>query len=307
MPELTNRHHPFRYVTALTLLMKLGIDIHRVHIKAVGEHRNYLGEILGQEPAAGKTVDESTNVVLEVGFPSAVDWLPYQFFYGWRGAQAGVRVWEEDARHLMAPFDGSVIRYGAVATHEQLEYSLALVNLDYLLRYLKLFNFSLAEPPDDIREPLIWAAIMSGFHFWAGNPDFVARVLHALFGFDFRFVENVTAQYDIPNELQCRLGRKNSRAGGDFIVGRTFRECDSSYELLISGVKPDEVAALLPGKPKRRKIEWVLSICMPTNLDCRIRLKVDAGETRLGSSQGRSYLGLSSILHSRRATVRAEV
>ncbi len=301
MPNLTNRHHPFHYATALTLLMKLGIDIHRIHIRAVGEHRNYLGEILSQQPVAGKPVDESTTVVLDVGFPSAVDWLPYQFFYGWHGTQAGARVWEDNARHLMAPFDGSVIRYTTVALHERLEYSLALVNLDYLLRYLKLFNFSLPEPPDHIREPLMWAAIMPGFHLWAGNPEFVAHVLRFLLGFDFRFIENVAARYDIPTDLQCRLGRRNSRLGDDLVMGQSFQEYDSSYVLTVSGVKPNEVADLLPGKPKRRKIEWVLSICMPTNLDCKIRIKVDEGDLNLGSSRGRSFLGYSTFVQSRHA------
>jgi len=303
MPELTNRHYPFHYVTALTLLMKLGIDIHRVSIRAVGEHRNYLGEILSQQPAAGKPVDEATPVVLEVGFASAVDWLPHQFFYGWHSPQAGAREWEENARNLMAPFDGSVIRYGAVAMYEQLEYSLSLVNVDYLLRYLKLYNFSLPEKPEDVREPLVWAAIMPGFHRWAGNPEAVAQVLHLLFGYSFRFTENVTADYDIPETLQCRLGNRNNRLGDDFIVGRRFSECDSSYELLIGGVTPEEVAQLLPGKKKRRKLEWVLAVCMPTNLDCRIRIKVDHSAARLASSHGHSYLGMSTHIRGGRPAV----
>jgi predicted component of type VI protein secretion system len=132
----------------------------------------------------------------------------------------------------------------------------------------------------------------------------VAQVLHTLFGFSFHFTENITAEYATPDELQCRLGGRNNRVSRDFIIGRSFRECDSSYELTIGKVKSDDVAALLPGKPKRRKIEWVLSICMPTNLEHRIRIKVDAAETRLGPSPNRSYLGLSSVLQSRRGVAR---
>ena len=84
-------------------------------------------------------------------------------------------------------------------------------------------------------------------------------------------------------------------------MGRSFQEYDSSYALTVSGVKPNEVADLLPGKPKRRKIEWVLSICMPTNLDCKIRIKVDEGDLSLGSSRGQSFLGYSTFVQSRHA------
>ncbi|MDH3889904.1 MAG: type VI secretion system baseplate subunit TssG [candidate division Zixibacteria bacterium] len=296
MPQLTDRHHPFHYATALTLLMKLGVDIHNVSIRAVGEHRNYLGEILSQQPAAGQPLDTDTPVVLDVGMVSAVDFLPYQFFYGWHSGQARGDGWENDARHLMAPFDGSVARYNAVATHEKLEYSLALVNLDYLLRFLKLFEFVLPEAPDSVREPLLWSAIMPGFHMWAGSPQFVAGVLRYLFGYTFDFEENVAARYDIPEGIRCRLGEDSSRLGEDLIIGRSFSECDSSYQLTISGVPADEASELLPGKPQRRKLEWILSICMPTNLDCIVRIKVAGGDLELGSSKAGSLLGYSAFV-----------
>jgi predicted component of type VI protein secretion system len=95
----------------------------------------------------------------------------------------------------------------------------------------------------------MWAAIMPGFHLWAGNPEFVAHVLRFLFGFSFRFTENVAARYDIPTDLQCRLGLRNSRLGDELVIGRSFREYDSSYALTVSDVNPDDVADLLPGKP----------------------------------------------------------
>ena len=305
MPNLTDRHHPYHYATALTLLIKLGVDIHSVSIRAVGEHRNYLGEILSQQPAAGQPIDTDTPITLDIGMASAVDYLPYQFFYGWHSGQARGSGWEEDARHLQAPFDGSVARYEAIAAHERLEYSLALVNLDYLLRYLKLFDFVLPETPDNVREPLLWSAIMPGFHVWAGSTKFVAGVLHYLFGYTFEFRENVAARYDIPDNLRSRLGKDSSCLGNDWIIGRSFSECDSSYELTISDVPANKAGNLLPGKPQRNKLQWVLSICMPTNLDCIVHVKVVSDDLKLGSSKAGSLLGYSAFVrkdHSQNAT-----
>jgi hypothetical protein len=46
---------------------------------------------------------------------------------------------------------------------------------------------------------------------------------------------------------------------------------------------------------------------MPTNLDCRIRIKVDGGEARLGSPEGRSYLGYSTFVRNVRGAAHAGV
>ncbi len=299
MPNLTDRHHPYHFVTALTLLIKLGIDIHRVSVRAVGEHRNYLGEVLAQNPKPGETIENDSVISLDIGMASAVDYLPYQFFYGWQTGKDRGPGWEDDARHLMAPFDGSVARYNAIALHEQLEYSLALVNHDYLKRYLELFKFSLKDQPNDIQEALLWSAIMPGFHFWAGSPKYVAGVLHYLFGYKFEFTENIPTAFDIPGNLRSRLGQASSQLGSTWVIGRSFTEYDSGYQLTISEVPADEARDLLPGQAKRNKIEWVLQLCMPSNLECRIMVRVRAEDLQLGTTRT-GLLGYSSFVTTNR-------
>jgi len=77
------------------------------------------------------------------------------------------------------------------------------------------------------------------------------------------------------------------------VIGRSFKERDSSYELQVLGVAPDEVRDLLPDKSKRRKLEWVLSTCMPNNLDCQITIKVDRSRLVLGR---KGHLGYSTFV-----------
>jgi len=296
MPDFCNRRRPFHYVTALNILMKMGVDINQIDLLAVGEYENYKGEVLHQTPPPGTPLDTSTRIVLKVGFRSAVDYMPYQIFYGIAGVTARATEWENKARAFMAPFDASLIRHEAIARHQLLKFSFGLADFVYLEEYLKLFNFSL--PPDsrNLNEALLWSVLLPSFHFWAGNPTLTEKILHYLFGYDFRIVEWAEAVYDIPEHLQTRLGTKSTFLGKDFVLGSTFREFDSSYEIRISGVRAEEVSGLLPGKPLRRKLEWALSICMPNNLDHKIKILVDSGEFSIGTAKTKRYLGYSTYI-----------
>ena len=298
MPDLCNRRFPHHYVTALNLLIRAGVDINAVDILAVGEYANYRGEIQSQEPAPGTPLDEDTRIVLSVGFPSAVDQMPYQFFYGIAGITSRTGEWEDKARALMAPFDSSVVRFFSRAVNDNLKYSLGLADIDYLRRYLELFDFTMWEDSPDHDEALLWAAIFPTFQHWAGNARLVAEVLESLFGYSFRVVENVPLEYAIPEDIRSRLRSRYSRLGEDMILGRSFRECDSACEVQVSGVDPHDVADLLPGKSWRRKLEWVISECMPNDLVCKIRIAAREGRFVLGDKQLAGHLGYSAYLQS---------
>jgi len=293
MPDFCNRRYPFHYVTALIILAKIGIDVNSIDILAVGEYENYRGEIQKQNPKPGTVITDDSRIVLEVGYPSAVDYMPYQVFYGLEGRTARGREWEEKSRAFMAPFDAAVIRQHAIALYQSLRFSFGAADLGHLLRYLKLLDFTPWEGSPNIDEVLFWVSIMPSFHFWAGNPSFVKMVLSYLFGYDFHIIENVETECPIPDDIRSRLGSTSSALGRKFVVGKLFKESDSGYELQVHGVSPDEVRNLLPGQPKRHKIEWVLNICMPNNLDCRIRLKIDKHALVLGR---KGYLGYSTFV-----------
>jgi hypothetical protein len=293
MPDFCSRRHPFHYVTALCVLAKMGIDVDTVDILAVGEYENYRGEIQTQSPQPGAAITDDTRIVLKVGYPSAVDYLPYQMFYGLGGVTSRTGEWEDKSRTFMAPFDAAVIRHHASAMYQSLKFSFGAVDLPHLLRYLKLLDFTPWEESPETSETLFWVSIMPSFHFWAGNPAFVEKVLRYFFGYDFRIVENIESEYSIPDDIQSHLGSSSSALGKGFVVGRSFKELDSSYELQVLGVAPEEVRNLLPGKSKRRKLEWVLSTCMPNNLDCRITIKVDRSRLVLGR---KGHLGYSTFV-----------
>jgi len=296
MPNLCHRLYPFHYTTALNLLAKLGVDINRIELLAVGEYENFKGEIMTQIPAPGTPLTASTRVVLEVGFSSAVDIMPYQFFYGLYGRVARGKDWELNARHLMAPFDAAVIRRNAVTRLEALRFAFNVVDEDHLDRFLSLFDFHIDRGARTVNEALAWGALLPVFHMWAGNPDRVAQVLGLLFGYTFRIVENAPAEFPIPDGIRYRLGMKSGRLGRETIIGRTFTESDSTYEVIVSGLPRDAMTAWLPGGTSRKKLDWVLRVCMPGNLGYRLRFEVGDRAAVLGGKKKGSYLGYSAHL-----------
>ena len=103
--------------------------------------------------------------------------------------------------------------------------------------------------------------------------------------------------HEIPPSLHYHLGARTGRLGREAVLGREFSEYDSGYEVLIKNVKEDEVKELLPGGKIRKKIEWVLSVCMPNNLTCQIRIKVNRpGLMPVGDEINKRYLGYSTFI-----------
>ena len=294
MPDFCNRHFPFHYVTAINMLMRRGIDPHRIDVIADGEYENYKGEIREQSPEPRTELTRKSKITLRIGYPSAVDQLPFQFFYGFAGV-TDRDGWDDSSRRLMAPFDGSLIRYNAIAHYQSLKHNFGVVDREQVMRFLKLFGFAPKRAESwSSDELLTWVSLLPSFHFWAGNPGLVERVLSFMFGHEFHIVENVESEHEIPGEIQYRLGSRNGRLGKESIVGRRFAEYDSCYELQVRGITTRDLPDWLPEKKQRRKLEWMLELCMPNFLLYRIRLISVPEKTHLGREKREMYLGYAA-------------
>jgi len=296
MPDFCNRKYPQHYTTALNILKKMGIDIDRVNLLAVGEYKNYRGEIIEQVPKAGKPLDRRTKIILHVGFFSAVDYMPYQFFYGLGGRRPSTGEWENQARTLMAPFDAAVIRYHTRARYQLLKYNFGVIDKEYLKKYIDLFDFLLHDQFVDIEEILIWANVLPYFNHWSGNPEKVVKILQYIFSREFYIKENIAGEYEIPAQIQYRLGNKTGRLGKETILGDKFTECDSSYRLVMRAQAPGDIDEYLPGKPKRKKLEWVMKVCMPNQLDYELTFELKNKGIVIGREGRANRLGYSSFV-----------
>ncbi len=274
----------------------MGFDVRLINILADGEYENYKGEIREQKPSPGTEITPRSSITLKVGFPSAVDYMPYQFFFGLSGTRQSDRSWEERARRLMAPFDAAIVRHDADARYQILKYDGGIVEKEFLLRILGLYGFNLGNNIKEIGEIILLFSILPSFNYWSGNPALVEIILQFFFKYQFKIVENSSSQYEIPESIRYRLGSKSGRLGRETIIGRSFKEQDSCYDLIIRGVEPREVADLLPDKPVRKKLDWLLGFCMPGNLEYKIKIKVKAKRTSVGPDSKNCYLGYSSFI-----------
>jgi hypothetical protein len=293
MPDLTGRRYRFHYLTAMNLLESMGVPLGDIRVLAAGEYENYRGEIRSQEPAPGTAIPEGSVIVLNVGCGSAVDFMPYQFFYGLQGIRASDNTWEAEARSVMAPFDAATIRYAAAMRMQALRYDFGITDGGHIRRFMELFEY---RPGDEARRSgkiAFLAAILPSLHLWGGNPAAVTVVLKKLFGYDVRLKENLKSSTPIPEDIRYRLGSKAARLGSETVIGSSFEECDSRYEVEFVGVPPGEVRDLLPGGRTRRRIEAFLDFCTPGDMDRTIAVKVERPAARAGREK---YLGYSTYL-----------
>ena len=294
MPDFCNRRHPFNYVTALQTLMKLGIDPARVNLLAVGYFESYKGGVVYQEPEPGTSLGPSTDITLHVSRLSAVDSTAYQFFYGLEGGRDRSDDWEDRARELMAPFDSAAIRFESLAGHESHKYNLGIVDRKYLTSFLELFDFRLSEESPDIRELLFWVSALPSAHVWMGNARGVAAVISHLLKVPVEIVESVPGVFDLPPECRSPLGGELARLGEALVLGRSFRDLDSTYEVIVEHVPTRRLPGFLPGGSDRQKLEWLLSVTMPSQLEYRIRVVAASRANKLGREHRACYLGYGS-------------
>ena len=300
MPDFCNRRYPFHYVTALNLLSQMGVDIERVDILALGEYENYKGEVRSQKPAPGSPLTKDMRIALEIGYSGAVDQLPFQFFYGLQGHTARGSAWDMNARRLMAPYDATAVRREAAARYQVLKFGLGISDKDHLKQFLGLFDLAQEKEIDEMSQAIIWASILPSLHVWGGNPEKVAEVLRLLLGYRFRIVENVSSTTEIPKEIRYRLGSRAGRLGRETIIGKSFSDYDSAYRIIISGIPRQKMADFIPGGILRKKLDWVLSLCMPSHLDYSVTFEVENPAAVTGAKNEGCFLGYSTHLCSER-------
>lgn len=296
MPDFTSRRLKYHYVTAMKVLLRLGIDLNRVKLLATGTLENFKGEVHWQEPKAGTEISDRSEISLGVGMLSAVDSLPYQFFYGFEHGPHRSGDWETNARELMAPFDASVIRYQTKCADIVGKFGFGTLDEAHCRYYLKLFGLPEFEG-NDLDELFFWIRSLPEFHFWAGNSRAVARVATALIGFPVEIIESVESSTLIPEDCRSKLGEESAVLGTRMILGSQMVDNDNAYEVVVSRVSAAESKGFLPGGKARKKLERILDLCMPNNLERKLTIRTKRSPLKLGDQKKNAHLGYSTYVN----------
>ena len=296
MPDFTSRRFKYHYVTALTVLIRLGLDLNRVRLLAAGTLENFKGEVRWQIPEPGTELSNKAEITLGVGALSAVDTLPYQFFYGFKHGPHRSGDWETNARELMSPFDGAIIRFRARCADIIGKFGFGALDEDHCRRYLNLFGLADFEGAD-IDELFFWIRSLPDFHFWAGNAKAVARVASSIIGFPVEIVESIQSEMVLPEDCRSYLGDKSAALGTRMILGSRVVDNDNAYEVVVSGVDTGSVRAFLPDGPARKKLDRILDMCMPDDLERKITIRTKSSPLKLGDDKTDAHLGYSTYVN----------
>jgi len=99
-----------------------------------------------------------------------------------------------------------------------------------------------------------------------------------------------------PSAVHYRLGARAGRLGRESIVGRTFSECDSCYKVIIGGIKREDVVEFLPGKPRRKKLEWFWTSACPATWIIAYAFEVENKGLITGKDSRCAFLGYATHL-----------
>ena len=124
----------------------------------------------------------------------------------------------------------------------------------------------------------------------------MAAVLSHLLRCPVEITESVSNSFELPDDCRSPLGSTSAGLGTSFVLGRSFVEQDSTYEVMVEGVPEERLTSFLPGKPDRLKLEWLLSVCMPSHLEYRIRVTPRTKRHPLGKVGGAYHLGYGTFV-----------
>ena len=296
MPDLVNPQARIDFVQALLTLKQCGVEWKNMRLFASGTFENYRGEVVKQEPKPKTEITPSTQVTLWLGFPSIFDSLPYQLFFGAKEWHRDTVNLEQRARKFLACFDSSFIQILSRLEYVLLVYNLVFLEKDFCQHFLEAFGFPISEWEEE--EILLWMTFLPTFHLWAGTREETEKILSTFLQARFNIEENIKGENQLPPELKSRPGEKSNHLGQNWLLGSGLSECDSTYRVNIGPISVDQIKEFLPDQGKRKKLERILALSTPGQLQYKVSLKLRQQDKKfsVGKDSKNSLLGYATYL-----------
>ncbi len=139
------------------------------------------------------------------------------------------------------------------------------------------------------------------------SAPMLRKILCSMLRLDVRIEQFVLGHMDIPEDQQCRLGRRASTLGRDLSLGSTVADRGAGLRLHIRDLTRRQFESLQAGGERRRMLASLMERVLSRPLDYELQLRLrhaDEQSTLLGGA-GAGQLGRDSWLASRAGTVGA--
>jgi hypothetical protein len=299
MPDLASSRSSISFIHALLLLKKCGVSPENIRFLFKGVFENYKGEITGQRPPKTTEIDSSSLIQLDVASASMVDQLPPSLFFAPGKKHGDLEKTELKSRKLFSCFDSAIGKIKAYLEYILLVYDSVFPELSFSEKFVGAFGFP--ETGWNSEELFFWMILLPGFHQWAGTKKGTEEILSKFLGTKVRIKENEGGENDLTVESQSFLGKKASKLGSDWSLGNRFSECESTFKVIIGPIPASWVRDLLPLGLKKKKLDRILSHCVPGQLRWRIALRLKQREKSfsVGENTPNCVLGYSTYLKDR--------
>ena len=289
MPDFVSGTHAFRHTmhSALASLEAERVSPGRLRLRSVGRESVPEGTVVGQSPAPGEPVDDSTVLSLEIAGEGFYHHLPFGMWDEGGEKTAGTR-------EMLEGIDDPLLKVTHWSREGALLFRIAVNNPLACARWMALFGVRAEAWPRALWFPL--ASLLGSLASKAGTRDGIALVLWALFGLplaDLRYRRSYTM---LPAEFITHLGEQSSRLGVSTVAGDSIEDL-AALEIAIGPVTLAQYERFEQQEGHDLLLR-ALKFVIPVSLDYAVHWEVlDRTQApRLGEPVKNSRLGVNCYL-----------
>ncbi len=286
MPDFVSGTHAFRHTmhSALASLEAERVSPHRLRLRSTGRESVPEGTVVGQSPAAGEAIDESTPLTLDIAGEGFYHHLPFGMWDVGGEETAGTR-------EMLEGIDDPLLKVTHWSREGALLFNIAADNLPACARWMTLFGVKAEAWPRYLWYPL--ASLLGSLAGLAGTREGVSLVLWVLFGLPLLELRYQRSDTMLSAEFVTQLGARSSRLGVSTVAGDSIEDL-AALEIRIGPVALAQYEQF-EMDAGRQLLLRALKLVVPVSLDFSLEWEVldRARAPRLGDPAQNSRLGVN--------------
>ena len=292
MPDFIDHHPTSTANAAVASLAQLGVACERVQLVPVGPLESFRGEVVGQVPAPGTTLDDQCEVTLYISRSGVAERLPGALLEPLPTAQ-------DEAKHALEPgqsddyWHRQVQAYGSGRRlitvidralgrlHRdigRLSWSLSTLSRDTAFARRALDLVHLGELPLSDEEQVLLSTILQRLPEWLGPAGGLVTVLEQFLGVPVTIQERPGPMLEIPIAERRPLGTGQCRLGGELALGPRFRDSRPTIRVAMGPLSVAEFVVLDQDPRWRAKVAALMAVAGPAACDTDFELVLQGSD-----------------------------